>query len=333
MKYTKIVANILLFFSFVLLVSAMITINAEDFLLGVVFLVTSLVIQSTIKSSKSKSNSEYQHSKTCSNKSKTSNDYNGEPEIIISEKNGKVEESKKDEPLLYDSVVKKEIDIIGKTVYHKKYGSGKIKKKESSNNSIYITVCFENKTCRFVFPDAFDIYLFTQDDELKEMLNLSPKKTKPVLEKPHKVSTVYNPKEKLEYKKYYGTNTREIYLKCCKWFGWDDNQKHNFGKQGALLYAKEATKESYSPWFIAHSNLSYGEAEHWKNKIIKNFIFEEWKTNKYNPYNDQTIRVVFAKVGESNYYFFGVYRVYKIELQENSKYMKTYIRISETYPL
>ena len=128
----------------------------------------------------------------------------------------------------------------------------------------------------------------------------------------------------------YGTNSRKAYLECCQLFGWDKSEACNFGRQGAALYAKGSTKEGFSPWFIANHNLNHKKGGKWKNTIDGEFIYEEWDEVDEGLWNDKTIRVIFIKLG-SIYYFYGVFCVDNIELKANSKYTKTYRRVSREY--
>lgn len=226
--------------------------------------------------------------------------------------------------------------LVGKTVFHKTFGEGYVKRVYEKK---YIEVYFEDiqSSKKFVFPDAFSEHLKLKDEQIKYII--VSKKAKPSVLPPvekSKPKPIPVPKQKkLIYLKQYGTNSKKIYLNCCNWFGWDKSQSFNFGGQGKLLYAKEGSPEKYSPWFIAHSNLTDTTAKKWRNKIEGNFIFEEWKSPTSEMNNDKTVRIVFAKKKDGWYYFYGVYRVRGVEMKyiDNSyTYIKTYERIAENYP-
>lgn len=133
----------------------------------------------------------------------------------------------------------------------------------------------------------------------------------------------------------FGGSAQPIYDVCCERFGWPRSQRHLFGRQ-QLLYAEGATPEGYSPWFLAHSNLSETMGGKWSNRISFNTIEETWKERQYDLYHDETIRVTFAKTKSFGYVFLGVYKPIKVDekiLSDGSKvWVKTYQRISDTYP-
>ena len=135
---------------------------------------------------------------------------------------------------------------------------------------------------------------------------------------------------------FYGTNAQNIYISLCDRFGWDISQKGKFAIM-QLLYAEKATKEGYSPWFVAHSNYTETDNGKWKNEFVGEYIREEWEHPDERLYTDKTTRVVFAKKNinrRKEYVFHGVYKVERIEVPEKTKssYVKVYKRISETYP-
>ena len=53
--------------------------------------------------------------------------------------------------------------LIGKTVWHKSFGQGRIVCVDGS----YLTIRFADKERRFVFPLAFECYLSTDDQDLR----------------------------------------------------------------------------------------------------------------------------------------------------------------------
>lgn len=238
--------------------------------------------------------------------------------------------------------------IIGQKVEHKTMGVGVITSysgKEQNNNK-YIMVEFATKKIEFPFPSAFQKHLSALDTEFDiaikdELSAISQEKKKssadvkeifiPKLYSSKNTITKPKSKELLTLGNECGTNSKVVYLNCCQWFGWDKNQKNNFGMQGTLLYAKKATPEGYSPWFISHHNLQQTQGGKWSNTIENDYIHEEWHTADERLWDDKSIRVVFLKLN-GKYYFYGLFEVCSIKQKENFKYVKTYKRIANKYP-
>ena len=248
------------------------------------------------------------------------------------------------------------MEIVGQKVSHKTLGIGVIISYYGmeENGKNYILVKFESKESRFPFPKAFEKTILAVDEEfdafVKEELSKISKRSEIPLPDTTKVEpegtrkkTASNKTEHIPTKTYNGllnfgkecgTNSKTVYLDCCVEFGWDETQKGNFGRQGALLYAKNATREGYSPWFVSHHDLQQTKAGIWKNKIRGEhgeYIYEEWDTIDESLWGDESTRVVFLKLN-GVYYFFGVYKFDGVERNENNKYTKIYKRISKQYP-
>lgn len=136
--------------------------------------------------------------------------------------------------------------------------------------------------------------------------------------------------------KGYGTRAQEIYDNCCKQFGWDYTKRGLFAPQKPL-YAAGATREGYSPLFLAHSNWTESKGSNWTNTITANTIEEKWDEIGYDFYHDNHTRVVFAKSKNCswNYVFIGVYKPvdYREEKLPNGKtrWIKIFERISDVY--
>ena len=134
----------------------------------------------------------------------------------------------------------------------------------------------------------------------------------------------------------YGGSAQPIYDACCDKFGWDKSRRYLFGKQ-QLLYAKGATREGCSPWFLVHSNLTDTKGGNWSNTILQDIIEELWEKPQYGLYHDETMRVTFAKTKPYGYVFIRVYKLISINektLSNGSKvWIKTYQRIADTYPI
>lgn len=248
------------------------------------------------------------------------------------------------------------MEILNKKVLHKTFGEGVVTDIRTNNHTGYKYICvqFPKRNVEFQYPQAFKKFLKMLNPELESMINdeiknledaekLKKEEEKALKEaKPKWHTGISFPIEKYEKPVHnksgkdlyigesFGTNSKIAYLKCCEWFGWDKSEAKNFGKQGALLYAKRATPEGFSPWFISNHNLEKTKGGKWSNTIEGDFIHEEWDESDERLWEDKTVRVVFLKL-KGNYHFFGLYQVDKIELKENGKYTKTYKRISKEY--
>lgn len=236
------------------------------------------------------------------------------------------------------------MEIIGQKVLHKTLGYGEIISYggKQQNNKKYISVIFNNKEVEFPFPDTFDKYLKAVDVKFSEFIsneisklhrcipNDTPVYNPPVNPKP--IRNNRTPRTELSFGNICGTNSRTFYLECCSDFGWEKNQSDKFGTFGALLYAKGATPEGYSPWFLSHHDLTQTTGGSWSNIIEEDVIYEKWHVFKPGLFDDKTSRVVFIKL-EKQYYFYGVFCVDSIEKDKDYKYIKKYKRISKKYPI
>ena len=247
------------------------------------------------------------------------------------------------------------MEIVNQKVIHKTLGEGLITwfGGKSQNNNKYIRVEFAEKSIELQYPIAFKNFLNAVDPEFENMIDLELKKIdeEEQAKKEKAVSVLATKKSKpinislyqqiklaphgnntiLRIGNAFGTNSRRAYLKCCQLFGWDQSAANNFGRQGAQLYAKNATPEGFSPWFISNHNLEQTKGGKWNNTIDGNYIYEEWDETDDRLWADKTTRVVFLKL-KGTYHFFGVYCTENIELKANGKYTKTYKRVSKEYP-
>ena len=112
--------------------------------------------------------------------------------------------------------------------------------------------------------------------------------------------------------KGYGGKAQVIYDECCKRFGWDYSKRYLFGML-QILYAKEATPERFSPWFLPHNNLTDTKGGNWFNKIQGDIIEEMWLERDDRFYSDKTHRVTFVKNKSKEYIFLGIYKPVKEE--------------------
>ena len=118
-----------------------------------------------------------------------------------------------------------------------------------------------------------------------------------------------------------GTRAQELYDTYCEKYGWDKTKRGLFGLR-QILYAERATPEGYSPWFLPHSNLSNTKGGNWTNIISNNMVYETWMEEQYGLYQDETIRVTFAKRKSGEYVFLGIYKPIKVEKKEVSEIIK-----------
>lgn len=134
------------------------------------------------------------------------------------------------------------------------------------------------------------------------------------------------------------TAAQRIYMQLVKKYGWEIACAGKFAPH-KLLYAKYATPEGYSVWFVAHSNLTstHNSNGKWINTFKQDCLLEEWLPDGMEYHGgeltlDNTLRVVFAKKKDGYYYFMGVYKSVSIEKKANGNPLKTYKRISTEYP-
>lgn len=248
------------------------------------------------------------------------------------------------------------MEILKQKVLHKTFGEGVVTEIGTKNQKgcKYISVQFAERNVEFQYPQAFKKFLKILNPGFESMINdeiknleaeeeLKKEKENALIEAKPKLHTgtifsmdeydkpVYNKGGKALYiGESFGTNSKIAYLKCCEWFGWDKFEAKNFGMQGASLYAKSATPEGFSPWFISNHVFEKTKGGKWSNTIEGDFIHEEWDESDERLWEDKTVRVVFLKL-KGNYHFLGLYQVDNIELKANGKYTKRYKRISKEY--
>lgn len=144
--------------------------------------------------------------------------------------------------------------------------------------------------------------------------------------------------------KQLGTNSQHIYLDCCEKFGWKKELADEFGRQGSLQFARNATNENYDVWALTHSNLNDSNAIRWGNKITEDLLtvtqYNTIKGEENNTKNEarKNLRIVFAKTRLSTgegYAFLGIYKfVERIPLCNNPDYVAKYVykQVSKVYP-
>ncbi len=132
----------------------------------------------------------------------------------------------------------------------------------------------------------------------------------------------------------YGKKALTIYHSCCKELGFDITKSSRFDLQQGL-YAHNATPEGYGVWMLPHSDLT-GDAKSWANIIEGDYIYEVWNKVDYEDHKD--VRIAFAKQGDGEYVFMGIYELQKVEninQRKDGVYItvkKIYKKVLEVYP-
>lgn len=206
---------------------------------------------------------------------------------------------------------KKTKNPMGATVRHKQFGDGKVVNVDKDT----LTVKFPTRSVVFCYPDSIGTYL--------EIIKHGTIDTK----KPLK----FNDGNDL------GCSAYDAYGRLSRIYDWDPSCAPLFERK-RLLYAKSASPEGYSVWFVAHSNFISDEDTTgvWKNTFEKDTIIEEWlpPSKRYHKglLTDSAKRIVFVKKASGKYYFMGIYEPVGIVKNGTDKYTKTYKRVSDTYP-
>ena len=223
-------------------------------------------------------------------------------------------------------------DLKEKSTYRIILGN-KEKENELSLNSALGKVLMGRKLFDVVIVKAEEEY----EVEIVDIDNsdVSPN-TKSILPTTQTVNHSQKDILKRNLNKGYGTRAQDIYDDCCKKFGWDHTKRGLFAPQKPL-YAAGATREGYSPLFLAHSNWTESKGSNWTNTITANTIEEKWDEIGYDFYHDNYTRVVFAKSKNCswNYVFIGVYKPvgHREETLPNgtTRWIKIFEKISDEY--
>lgn len=141
---------------------------------------------------------------------------------------------------------------------------------------------------------------------------------------------------KLVFGSRYGTRAQDIYKKCCASLGFAIGKQGFFAPQ-KILYATDATREGYSVWMLPNNSFTGKNSSTWANvfRDNNNTIYE---AHADNDSGDATTRVTFAKQGDGQYIFMGVYQFDKLipysakvdGIQIN--FIKVYKRVAKVYP-
>lgn len=254
--------------------------------------------------------------------------------------------------------------MYNEIVIHKTLGKGVIINVETKENNTYITVAFDSTTIEFNFPNAFEIFLMAESDELKkkvrealaekqkkieeelkrkelEKARIEAQKAQANLELLKKKSPVRKEatgkivdfEEQIIKGQFCGRTAISIYEQGCKKFDWDWSKKGSFGML-KILYTEIATPEGYSVWMLPHSNKTGENNGKVENRIYSDYA-EQWWFDSDHPTAKKRKRLLFYK--ENNgYYFAGIYLFDGEERVEdiNGKicYVERFNLVSKTYP-
>lgn len=252
--------------------------------------------------------------------------------------------------------------MIGVRVFHSMFGEGVIKEVKDGSKSYqkYITIEFQSGDKRFVFPNAFENILSTDNKTLLEEIQAAfdsikaeekreraqkeeqarkalqdAKQKRSISEKSKgkkskKSTTVIN--GNLIRGNYYGTSATSIFSACCEAFSWDESEFKHFG-WNTPNYSDIATKEGYSVWFLAHSNWTATDNSKVRNVISETYIEQLWDVVNH-PKATTRKKLVFAKK-DNLYMFLGIYEfVGKDEIRvraEKTYYVERFNLVKEEY--
>ena len=201
-----------------------------------------------------------------------------------------------------------------------------------------ITVRYGQDDKTYIYPNAFRDFLRFADPDLQTKVELllheSPtrhtERTRSVVrninippcptvqplwvEKESSASVLNN--RRLDMYCSYGSAAQDIYLNCCRVFGWDERRRVEFA-QHTNLYGKRITQENYSLWFLPRHCWLERERDasrRWYNTVGRDVIYEEWtdalltESDWDNLNNDFSFRLTFAKGKNGKYYYIGVFK-------------------------
>ena len=235
-----------------------------------------------------------------------------------------------------DDKEKRRVEMIGDKVLHPIFGEGAIKevKDGSKNYQKYITVEFKSGDKKFVFPNAFENILSTDNSALLEDIKVAfdnikaeeereraekEEKTRKALQEAEQKRAALEKSKGKKTKKsmtvisgnlyrghYYGTSATGIFSAGCEAFAWDISESKQFG-WNTPNYSDIATKEGYSVWFLAHSNWTATDNSKVRNVISETYIEQLWDVPNH-PAATTRKRLVFAKK-DNLYMFLGIYEL------------------------
>lgn len=131
----------------------------------------------------------------------------------------------------------------------------------------------------------------------------------------------------LEFGKIYGNKALYIYDMCCAVLNFHPSKRENFQRR-RILFAQNATPDGYAVWMLPHNNYTGDASSCWANIIEGDVIYEAWNIHETGVINDT--RVTFAKQGNGEYVFMGVYKFESVK--EISKVIEgVYIKKIKTY--
>lgn len=120
----------------------------------------------------------------------------------------------------------------------------------------------------------------------------------------------------------YGRKAQDIYLNCCKQFGWDRSQAGKFAPQQPLFGYRADVSGTKDVWFICHCNF-YGQKYvlgadgkvHERNHVYGDGYgnirqIDEYQPNEPDPQRAFPLRdrITFVKNHKGDYIFAGTFR-------------------------
>ena len=245
------------------------------------------------------------------------------------------------------------MSIIEEKVYSKKFGPGRVIKGDISRFTVLFSDANERSFTDVAFGLETIVFIDTEvqkkvfselanQEKLKEQVKQQQEeelKEKASIALPN--FTTINARNtarftnKLISSKEYslGTNSKDIYIDCCKKLNWDVSQSNKFGWQ-TPLYAECATPEKYYVWFVGHNNWTNTKSEFHLNYISSDLeVIYEIDDKIYAI--ESMPRVTIAKTSDGQYVFIGIYQEGRPEyrMQDGRQIrVRIFKRISTTYP-
>ena len=250
--------------------------------------------------------------------------------------------------------------MIGEKVIHNTFGEGEIIEVKSTEKfwQQHITVRFSSLKKLFIYPDAFENFLYAKSGEFqsavesaiclkntemdKERLiaqhNLKMKMlqyffdyTRKQLEALLEEKNLIDSYTQLKSGDACGTDTRSVFQACVNAFGWYESEISNFG-QDTDNYSNIATPEGYSVWFLEREDWS--KHSNYDTELYVTYE-EKWWQECSHPTRDERKKLIFAKK-DDNFLFMGVFEFFDVKKQKRKDgecdCAERFKMVSEEYP-
>lgn len=251
--------------------------------------------------------------------------------------------------------------MIGEKVIHNTFGEGEITKVKKTKKywRQHITVQFSHFKKLFIYPDAFEKFLYATNSEFQSTIEIAIYLKNTEVEKErliaeHKLKnrmlqhffnytrlqleTLLEVKDsnnrytKLMSGDVCGTDWESVFLSCVDAFGWDESEFLNFGRD-TDNYSNVATPEGYSVWLLECENLS--RRSEYDTKLRMTYE-EKWWQECTHPTMDKRKKLIFAEK-DDKILFMGVFEFVEVKRREmqdgKDDYMTRFNMVSEEYPL